>query len=244
MSIAVATACKVYLGEYDVSGDHNKVTADDGATEVDIRVFGNTAGNLVAGLWNPKLSGSGFIQFGPGLVNDALRLKKGLANVPVTMSPIAGAAGDIAVSTLALEASYTPIGSKVGDALAFVWNAVAQGVPLIGGNIFVPAGAQTASGVSSILQLGAVGAGQRLYAALHVLSASGTAPTLDVTVKSAAAIGFAAPTTRLTFTTKTAAGADFLQLAGPITDQFWRMDFTIGGTGTPTFSFVGFVGIF
>jgi hypothetical protein len=56
--------------------------------------------------------------------------------------------------------------------------------------------------------------------------------------------GFPSPATRLTFAQKTAAGYEFKSAAGAITDDWWRVDWTIGGTATPTFSFVVAVGIF
>jgi hypothetical protein len=94
------------------------------------------------------------------------------------------------------------------------------------------------------VELGAVAAGQRVYAALHVIDpVSGTSPTLDVTLKSAALVGFGSPTTRLTFTQATEPTSELLSAAGAITDEFWRVDFSIGGTDTPTFPFIVVVGI-
>jgi hypothetical protein len=76
-----------------------------------------------------------------------------------------------------------------------------------------------------------------------VIAAGGTLPTLDVTVQSDDAEGFASPTTRLTFTQKSAIGAEFITpVAGPITDTWWRVSWAIGGT-TPTFGIVACVGI-
>lgn len=243
MAVQIATACKIYVAQYDLSGDLNKVTGPgNGATKLKKTVFTNTAENAAVGLWMPKCSAQGFVNFGTGNVHEALRANLGLADVPVTVSPESGAAGEVAVFMNALEAVYN-LGDKVDTMLPFSVEAEGRGTPAIAGRIFVAAGNKTATGTSGVIQLGAVSSAQRVYAVMHVLSASGTTPTLDVTVKSAALVGFGTPTTRLTFAQKTAAGYEFLSAAGAITDQFWRVDYTIGGT-TPTFSFVVSVGIF
>lgn len=243
MAVATHQNCRLYVGAYDLSGDANEIAVANPADVRTATVFTHTAPNNVIGLYNPTVTGGGFVQFGTTSVDTALKTGSlGLANVPVTVSPEAGAAGDVAVFLPALTADYA-IAGKVGDVLPFRFSAAAQGVPAVAGRIFVAAGAKTTTGVSTILQLGAVAATQKVYASLHVLAASGTTPTLNVTVKSAAAVGFASPTTRITFTQKTTTIADFQSAAGPITDQYWRVDYTVGGTG-PSFSFVVAVGIF
>lgn len=243
MSVSVPTLVKIYAGQYDLSGDHVKVAIGNGATKLNAAVFNNTAGNTRRGLSQPKFSGSGYVQFGSGLVNDALRANLGLADVPVTVSPESGAAGDVAVFMNAIQVAYD-LGDKVDTILPFSVSAEGRGTPAINGRLFVAAGNKTSSSASSVIQVGAVTASQKVYAAIHVLSKSGTSPTLDVTVKSDDAGGFSSPTTRITFAQKTAEGYEFLSAAGAITDDYWRVDWTIGGSATPTFSFVVAVGIF
>jgi len=242
VSVQVATACKIYVGQYDVSGDLNKVDLGNGGSDLNATVFNNTAGNTLAGLYKPKLSATGLVTLGAGLVHENLRSNLGVADVPITVSPQSGAAGDVAVFLKAIQATYT-VGAKVGELLPFTLMASGRGVPAIAGNLFIAAGAKTATGTSSVIQQGAVSATQKVYAAVHVLAASGSTPTLDITLKSAAAVGFSSPTTRITFAQKTAVGSDFQSLAGAVTDQYWRVDYAIGG-GTPSFSFVVAVGIF
>jgi hypothetical protein len=89
-----------------------------------------------------------------------------------------------------------------------------------------------------------VSASQKMYAALHVRSVSGTNPTLDVVVQSDT-VGFPSATSRITFSQATATTNrhQFSSVAGAITDDYWRVSYTIGGTGTPTFSFAVTVGI-
>ena len=243
MAVSIPVACKIYVGAYDISGDLCKVAIEDGANELDGRVFNNTAGNTVVGPYEPKFAGQGYVTFGATAVHAKLRANFGVTDVPVTVSPETGAAGDVAVFMRAIETTYN-LGAQVGEILPFTVNARATGIPAISGRMFVAAGNKTATSVSTILQLGAVSATQSVYAALHVLSVSGTNPTLDVTVKSDALVGFGSPATQLTFPQAVAPGYGWQSLAGVNADVQWRVDFTIGGTATPTFSFVVAVGIF
>lgn len=131
-------------------------------------------------------------------------------------------------------------GGKVGEAAAFScgWKgsgALAQGKVLKGGNL-------AATGTGTIMQLGAVGSTQKAYFQIQVTSVTGTTPTLDVIVQSAALVGFGSPTTRATFTQLNAAGSQHIIVAGPITDAYWRVSYTLAGT-LPVFATVVAAGI-
>lgn len=77
-------------------------------------------------------------------------------------------------------------------------------------------------------------AGQRLYAALHLLSAS-TARTFVGTIQSASSSGFGTKTTEITFSLTTVAGATWAELASPSTDRPWRRaTWTISTAGGST----------
>lgn len=101
--------------------------------------------------------------------------------------------------------------------------------------------ALTASGNGTAYQHGAVAAGKTIVGVLRVLSAT-PADTLDVVIQSDDNQGFTSPTTRLTFAQKTAAGYEVQTAAGPITDTWWRVSYTIGGVD-PSFSVVVAFGI-
>jgi hypothetical protein len=76
----------------------------------------------------------------------------------------------------------------------------------------------------------AVGTTARLWAALHVTA--GTFTNLVVTIESDT-VGFPSPTTVLTFSTVSAVGWQFISVAGPITDDYFRAKVAIS-TGTAT----------
>lgn len=80
-------------------------------------------------------------------------------------------------------------------------------------------------------------AGKYLYAAMHVTAVSGTNPTLDMIIRSDELVGMASPTTRFTFTQKTAIGAQWMTpISADIIDTYFQASFEIGGTDDPSFT--------
>ena len=115
---------------------------------------------------------------------------------------------------------------------------------VVRGRLLHPGGAsRTSSSTGTGRQLGAVASGKSLYAALHVLSASGTTPSLTVKVQSDDNSGFTSATDRITFTAANTGNTyQWGSVAGAITDDYWRISYTISGTG-PSFSFAVTAGI-
>jgi hypothetical protein len=146
----------------------------------------------------------------------------------------------------ALINSQKPGAAAVGDFVSFEFAGVGSGDPLIQGILLengTTARMATGNGASQLHV--AVGATQRLWAALHVVAAAGTTPTLDVVVQSDDAGGFASPTARITLAQKNAIGYAVGSTAiGAITDTYYRAIWTIGGTGGPSFTFAVAIGVF
>lgn len=140
------------------------------------------------------------------------------------------------------------IGGAVGDVAA--WSAEAVGTwPLVKGKSAHASGVpRTASGTGTSLNLGAVAANKFLYVNLHVLSVSGTAtPTITVTPQSDSATGFPSATDLTAFAAATGitnalGGGQAIRIAGPLTDTWFRVKWTITGTN-PSFLFLVSMGI-
>jgi hypothetical protein len=97
---------------------------------------------------------------------------------------------------------------------------IVRGVILLNGEL-------TATGNSAAIKLGAVSAGKQVYAALQVLSVTGTSPSATFKVRSASAAD-GTFTDRMVFPSVSSAGAWWaIPLAGPVTDGFWRIDYTL-----------------
>lgn len=243
----VQTNVKALVAQWDVSGDLNACALEYGAELQDGTTFGKTTRTRLGGLKTVSMSLAGLgnisgLESGQAEELDQILFESsGVADKPVLVAPEnAGADGELAFALLAAQARYQ-FGGAIGAAFSFQVTAEAAGSPLVRGTV-MHNGTRTASGNGTARQLGAISATQKIYAALHVLAASGATPTLDVKVQSDDNAGMLSPTDRITFAQKTALGSEWKELAGAVIDDYWRLAFTIGG-GTPSFSFIGFLGI-
>lgn len=244
MSKTILVGVRAFTVGLDLTSNSNKIELSAEVEDKDSTNFGSGGWKeVMGGLASAEISGEGQWEAGdPAKVDDASWANLGGVG-PWSISANNGAAvGDLAYLTNAMQASY-----KLGEAVGEIapWASTAKSNwPLVRGQFAHPPGtARTATGTGAGLNLGAVPAGKRLYAALHVLSAAGTTPSLTARVESSADNTFAAPTTRLTFNAATAIGGQILRTTGSaITDPWWRVAWTITGT-TPSFLFVASLGI-
>lgn len=240
MAVQIIKDAKLWLGGYDLSGDMNALALTYGAELQDDTVLGDDTRSRMGGLRTLTFQHEGFWNGGAEAVDEVLFGRIGVKDEVMTVGPETGADGEIAFATRIVGGEYSP-GGAVGEMLAFSVSGEGRDA-FVRGTVMHNA-QRTAGGNGVARQLGAASAGQRLYAALHVIAAAGTSPTLDVTVESDDAQGFTTPTTRVTFAQATGVGAQWASpVAGPIADDWWRVSWTIGGTG-PSFSFVVLVGI-
>ena len=244
MATFVSTQCKAWLGEIDLSTDLMAIALNYGSELQDSTTFGTLTRTRKGGLKTVQAQVEGY--FNTSNSDPKMFSTIGVADNPMTLAPIAGADGERAFAFLVNQGEYSP-GGALGEMVKFSASGEASGGDsgLIKGTILLNASAVTATADGTAAQLGAVSAAQKVYAALHVISASGTSPTLDVIVESDDVEGFGGtPETRITFAQAGAATSEWATpVAGAITDDWWRIGYTIGGTDTPTFTFVVFVGI-
>lgn len=242
MAELVYKDCKLYIDKYDLSGFHNTLNLNYTADIRDKTAFGDSTRSKLAGLKMIDATHSGWWESdGSSAPDDVLFSNVSLANKTMTVCPTDGAAGSLAYFLQSTQGEYSP-GGNIGDLMAFNFAASGEG-DLIRG-VILDTGSKSSSGNSSGIQQGAVLATQYVYAAMHVISVSGTNPTLDVKVQSDDNAGFTSATDRITFTQATATTSEWsTPKAGPITDDYWRINYTIGGTDTPTFNFIVVIGI-
>jgi hypothetical protein len=244
MSKTVLTNVRCFAVGVDLTGNSNKIELSSEVEAKDATNYGsNGYKEVVGGLASAEISGEGQWEAGDTTkVDDGAWA--GLGGIgPWSISANNGAAvGDLAYFTQALRADYKLLG-EVGEVAP--WTSMAKSAwPLVRGQFAHPPGtARTATGTGTGLNLGAVAANKRLYASLHVLSVSGTTPSITARVESDDNSGFTSATTRLTFTAATAVGGQTLRTDGTaITDTWWRIAWTISGT-TPSFLFAAALGI-
>ncbi len=237
MPIEVLRDAKLWMGGYEFGQYKNALALNYGAEVVDQTTFGATARARLGGLRTLNFSHQGFWHETPDGVYHA---GIGVSGSVMTIGPRAdGADGEPGFFVSNVFGEYVPITGTLGELHGFSISGEADG-ELIKGTIMHNA-QRTGSGNGTARQLGAVSATQRVYASLHVVAAS-VADTLDVIVESDDNGSMTTPTTRITFTQATAIGAELLSAAGAITDDWWRVSWTIGGTD-PDFTFIVAIGI-
>lgn len=244
MSKKILTDVEIRVGAYDISGDSNQVSVEETFTEVEKTVFGDAAHNYLPGLPKIGFSMQGYAEADDTdyKIDDIIQTYLGAsAATPISWCPETAADGGLVYFTKGLELDAQR-GGTIGEMYGFQASGVGKGEFLIRGDILEDASAAiTSTGTGTAQQTGAVAASQKVYGILQVMEASGTDPTLDVVVQSDDASGFAAPTSRITFAQATDVTSEWKSTDGAITDDWWRVSYTIGGTDTPTFKF--FVGI-
>jgi hypothetical protein len=178
-------------------------------------------------------------------VDDTLWPLLGVADTPKSICTNS-ADGSAAYLLKTIPLSYTPVSGNVGELAMGTISGSSSTGPVVRGTLLHPSNvSRTSTSTGTGRQLGAVVAGKSMYAALHVISVAGSSPTLAVILQSDDNAGFTTPTSRITFSTATATTnrAQLSSVAGAITDDYWRISYTIGGTGGPTFAFAVTAGI-
>lgn len=242
MSSLLLTDAKVYYGQFDISGDLNQVSIQFDANALDKTTFGQTTRINQGGMKTASVAVGGLMQEAADAIGKTIFDRVGTNDVVMSVVPQGNTAGDVAYFLKSLTSQFSP-GGSVGELYAFNASATASGhQPLVRGRVEHANATRTATGATSGSQLGAVSATQKLYAALHVFTVSGTSPTLDVAIESDDNSGFTTAVSRLSMTQATAATSELKSVAGAITDDYWRATFTIGGTN-PSFTFALVIGI-
>lgn len=243
MAKLVLLNTRLFAAGADLTGVTNKAEVQAEVESKEVTTFGSAgAKEFLGGLASSSITAEGLWEAGDaGKIDDVAFAARG-ATGPWSVCPVAATDGALVYFTNALETSYSPIIGSVGDPAGY--KAMCQGTwRMVRGQVGHPVStSRTATGNGTSFQLGAVPTGKHLYAALHVLSVSGTAPSLTVAIQGDNATGFPSPVTQLTFNAATAVGGQILRVAGPITDDWFRASWTISGT-TPSFQFVVAFGI-
>lgn len=244
MSKMVLLDVRLFAGGADLSG--NTAKAEISAEFEDKDATNYRSGGwkeVLAGLASSTITAEGQWEAGdPSKVDDASWAQLGSVG-PWTVSPTDATVGTLAYFTNGLRSAYK-LGDQVGEIAP--WTGKTSGSwPVVRGQYAHPPGiARTATGTGTSMQLGAIPAGKRLYAAVHVLSVAGTAgPTITARVESDDTTGFTSAATKLTFAAATAPGGQCLRTDGTaIADDWFRIAWTITGTA-PSFLFAAALGI-
>jgi len=240
----VANKRKLWVGEYDLSGDMNAMRLSLTGQRQDNTRFGDDTEVGAGGLTTILMEHEGIWLAGGGdSVDDVLAAQMAVADLPISIGVETGADGEIGYLFRAMQGLYVPINAGViGQMHRFRVSAEGSGGDRAVRSTIMHNATRTVSGNGTARQLGLVSATQKLYAILHVITAS-VGDTLDVTVESDTASGFISPLTQITFAQATGITKEYKTKAGPIANDDWfRVAYTIGGA-SPSFEFVVLVGV-
>lgn len=239
----VLTNVRAFAGATDLTALTNKVEIDPKVEAVKVTNYASAGWDeLLGGLAESDIMCAGFYESGADVSFVDPAMFAGLGAVgPWSIAPNGAADGALAYLVKALEANYKALQGNVGDAAGFEATAKGSGKVARGVIAHPPGTPRTTTGTGTANQIGALSASQNLFANLHILSVTGTTPSITVRIESDNAIGFPSPATVGTFTAATALGGQTMQIAGPLTDDWFRAAWTISGT-TPSFLFLVTIG--
>lgn len=237
MSTYAALAHTCWVAGYDLGTDLTSMTLPIEYVALDDTRFGMTGRSRISGLESVTSDVGGYMQLGSGLVEESVWGQLSSARQAVTETSD-GTAAQTAYMFEARHFRFQLVGGNVGDVAPFMLSmrgVSGNGTLSVGavrGKVLKPKGAVSATGVTgSVVQVGAVGSTQYLYAVLHTF-AIGTSFTLQI--QSDDNSGMTSPTTRMTIGSITSTGGTWAtRVAGPITDDWWRVNVS-AASGTST----------
>lgn len=236
----------LFADELDLSCFTRDITVGVEAAEVDATTFCSGGWMVpIAGLRSAMWTAAGPTDMATATasqtsaVDEVLAVDLGL-NYVLSAVPAGASAGAVAYFGQGVLMNRTVLDGAVGDlathSVSFSGSRIIRG-------IVEHTATLTANGDSTGTQLGAVSASQRIWAAVHFLTAGGTStPTITVKIQSDDNGSFTSATDRITFTAQTAKGAQFGSTLGAIADDYWRATWTVSGT-SPSFQTRILIGI-
>jgi len=238
-----------YVAEYGIACHAKSASVANECAPLDSTAICTTGWTeLIAGLKSGQFTMDLMADFAAGALDERMFAALGTQNVAQSMvfgqnaAPAVGSPGYVWRS---LSTSYTPIQGQVGEIAGAALSGVSSGVIARGQALALDTATVNSSGTGAAVEVGALSASQSMLVGLHVTSVSGTTPTLAVAIQSDDASGFPSPTSRLTLSTATPTANRWQVgvISGAVTDNWWRVSHTLGGS-TPVFGYTVVVGIY
>lgn len=239
--------CRPFVGSADLTSMSNECELSTEVEEKECTPFaasGDAWREVIGGIKGGTWTGSGFWEAGDASKVDDESWSDLAAPIPITVCPQTAAVGATAYVFGAMRTTYS-LGGEVGDVAP--WSAEASSTwPVARGAVLVaptpPVTAVSFEGTAVEIP-GGVPDGKYLYAALHIMSVSGTGgPTITALVESDNVNPMTTPTHRINFNAASAAGSQIMRIAGPITDTYFRVYADLTGT-SPSFLALVSIGV-
>lgn len=223
MSVFALLDAEVYVAGHDFTGDTNQGMLNLQAAVLDKTTFGS--GGWTENAYGLKTLAFNYSGFWQSAAADAVDVEA-FGDIAIERAHTFSETGietDPAWMFNAAKSNYQ-LGGAVGPLAPFsLTSSATDKFGAVRGQMAKAKGAMTATGLlGSVVNLGAVGASQYLYATFHIFTAGTTA---TIQVQSDDNAGMTTPTTVATIGPLTARGGTFMaRLAGPITDTFYRFN--------------------
>lgn len=230
MAVFAFTDAFCHVAEYDFTGDSNELRLACEGEPLDSTTFASGGWREFAlGLKTSTLDLAGFWQSATSAAVDPQIFPNLGTGRVITLGSVQ-TEGQPAFMLQSMPVNYQ-FGGTIGQLAPFqVTGACTDGVGVVRGRLMKEKGNISSTGVTgSVVQVGAVSATQYLYCTVHTFSI-GTSFTLQI--QSDNDSGFPSATTQMTTSSITAVGGTWVtRVAGPITDDYWRVNVSaVSGT--------------
>lgn len=232
MSKTILRDQRIYLDGYEVTSRSNTCQIQASKEVKDVTTFCKTDREKIPGLYDFTFAAGGFMEI--DAVDSALWAELNGSDMVVTVTPENQTVGGTAYLMRAIESSIQILGS-VGDAAPFQIGAAGDSMMTKGMLLNLPATAITVTGNGAVQQNPDAATGKKLKLTIHVLDATGTNPSLTVTLKSSSASGMTSPTDVAVSPAFTAIGSQYLEAVLTNNNPYFRLSFAVAGT-TPSFT--------
>lgn len=234
--------CKIILGQYDISGDTNRISIARSQQDLSDDTFSatKTFKARIGGLGDGVIGMAGLVELTDDGQDEIFSTNMALSNIPLLISLLSAADFDRCKFGKIQQGQYQS-GGKVGGRAEWTADGRISDYVLTDGNIMA-VGAKTTTFNGVARQLGAMSATQKMYATLHATAKSAFTSAV-FKVQSDDNSGFTSPTDRITFSTVTGLTAEHKVVSGAITDDYWRVicsSFT--GTSLTIYIAIGIAG--
>ena len=242
MAIFALTDGRCYIGGYDLSDHIVGMNLNLTSEELDTTTI-NSGGyrSRAGGLKDAQFTANGYFEAGANKPDALLGASTGSEHIVTVMAD--SGAGNTSYFFKARQFEYTLLGA-VGELTPFNISASQSAdQPVKATQMNDDSATITANGNTTGRQLGAVTSAQKVYASLHVWSVAGSStPTLTAKIQSDDNSSFTSATDRITMTSATTITSEYKTASGAITDDYWRVNWTLSGT-SPVFKAIVSIGI-
>lgn len=241
MGTSLITNKTLWMAGYDISGQTNQISFEDGVNLLDDTTLGDETFSNTGGLFQASIGASGFDD--SAAINSFQFDSVGSNNRLITLAE-GTADGSYVYFFNATSGSYN-IGGSVGELLTYDLAASAN-TKLVRGRIMENDTGRSgnSTGGSNRYPLGAVAAGQRLHLGVHILGVDDPSDSIVVSVESDATNAFGGSTESRMTTPALSGVSSHYQFSAEVNPHTWyRVVFSNVTGSSPSFDIVAVLGV-